>query len=131
MSNTAGALRHAKRGAISRRLAMCGLAGSAGVAASGIMRSAVARDNVELPNSVASSVRLRQVGRVPLQSNRPDGGAVQAIAWSPDGRHLAVAFDWGSRVAVFDSGSWREICQFRRAGQLRASTLAFCRTPSL
>lgn len=125
MSNATPTLRHAKKQGIGRRSAIFGVAGSAAVITSGIMRNVVARDDVEVRGSAASSVRLRQVARIPIRSGKPDGGAVQSIAWSPDARHLAVAFDWGARVAVFDSGSWREICQFSRAGLLRPSTLAF------
>lgn len=62
-----------------------------------------------LRSSVASPISLRKIASIPLTSSRPAGTSVQKVAWSPDGRHLALVLGWGYEVLVLDSTTWREV----------------------
>ena len=62
--------------------------------------------------SGVSSVSLREVAIVRLKSSRSGGSSVLSLAWSVDGRRLAVSFDWGYQVAVLDTSNWKEVSRF-------------------
>ena len=47
------------------------------------------------------------------------------MAWSPDGRRLALSFDWGFTVAVLDTSTWREVSRFAGKTFEPGRTMAF------
>ena len=67
-----------------------------------------------LRSSTPSSVYLNKVAEVPFKSDRPGGTDLTAIAWSPTAQKVAIAFDWGHQIAVFDTSNWHEISRIKR-----------------
>jgi len=65
-----------------------------------------------LPGS-GSTVSLREIGRVPIYSDKPSGGDVRKLAWSPDGNRLALVLGWGFEILVLDVSTWREVCRLK------------------
>lgn len=85
-----------------------------------------ASDTDLMKNSNGSSVSLRLLKTIPFRSERPAGGAITSLAWNPNGTLLAVAFDWGRKVAVLDTGSWTVVGTFSRTATLNKSSMGFC-----
>ncbi len=110
---------------ISRRLFSVGVAIAVGVLVLGLLRWPGALGDEVIKSSVPSSVSLRQVARVPLQSDKGGSSSASALAWSPDGRRLAVVFDWGYQVVVLDTSTWREVSRFKGRSFQPERSLAF------
>ena len=68
---------------------------------------------------MSGQLRLQQVARVEL------GTYVTSLAWSPDGGRIAAAHDWGSKVAVIDTSSWRVRATIQRSSAISKATLGF------
>lgn len=66
-----------------------------------------------IQSAIRSSISLRQVVRIPLVSEKPSGSSVQKVAWSPDGRRLALSLGWGFELLVLDSSTWREVTRIK------------------
>jgi WD40 repeat protein len=72
-----------------------------------------------VPAAGPGQLRLERVARLNVAPNATD------MAWSPDGSRLAVAVEGGSRVAIFDTASWRLVTKIARAGNYWKPTLGF------
>jgi WD40 repeat protein len=76
-------------------------------------------------SATPSAIYLREIARVPIEADGPGGGSIQALAWSPDGKRLAAAFDWGFQVSVFDTSDWRQVSRFKGKSFQPERQLAF------
>ena len=77
-----------------------------------MMQSRVWADDI-LAGSSSSSIRLRQIARIPMKGDRADGQSPLAVAWNPDGTRLGVSFDWGYQISVLDTATWREVSRIK------------------
>lgn len=108
-----------------RRTVAAGLAASAGALALGAA-CRLAMANNEIIESIAPSpVSLRRIARVSFDSDRPGGRTALALAWSPDGQRLAVSFDWGYRVVILDTLTWKEVSRYPGRGFQPGRPVAF------
>lgn len=80
-----------------------------------------ARDS--LRSTPTSSISLLKTRTIRF-GGRSEGAQAWALAWSPNGRRLAIA-DNADKVFVFDTLDWREVCRFGRGSAPSGSTLAF------
>jgi WD40 repeat protein len=76
-------------------------------------------------SSIPSDIYLHQVAFIQMKGRAPDGSAVLSLAWSPNGQRLAASFDWGFKVAVFDTSTWQEVTSFKGKSFQPERQLAF------
>lgn len=92
---------------VSRAVRVASKTGLMAVVIASVQGGAWANDVIR--STTPSGVHLRQVARVPLKAAKPGGRSALALAWSPDGRQLAMSVNWGDQISVLETSTWSEV----------------------
>src|SRR5688572_1445958 len=101
-----------------RRALMIGMVAAAGGSTGFAVRAEGAPGDETLRSRFPSPIFLRRAVQIPVRQP-------QTLAWSQDGRRLAVTVGIGEEVVVFDTSNWTTISSFKRPGAIGYRTLAF------
>jgi len=82
-------------------------------------------DDATIRSSVPSSVDLHEIAQIRFDRSPLGLDTLVDVAWSPNGRRLALAFDGGRKVVVLDTSTWRPVSHFERQEPDAMSRLAF------